>query len=88
MLRTERIDTDKVYDKVEKDLAKEIETTQACASLLASTRDQVVEQIRKNRSARYYLEKVSFITWLEFDFSSRTTKTNQRLTTWMVKRQH
>ena len=60
MLRTERIDTDKVYDKVEKDLAKEIETTQVCASLLASTRDQVVEQIRKNRSARYYLEKVDF----------------------------
>jgi len=57
LLRTERIDTDKVYDKVEKDLAKEIETTKACASLLASTRDQVVEQIRKNRSARYYLEK-------------------------------
>ena len=88
MLRTERIDTDKVYDKVEKDLAKEIETTQACASLLASTRDQVVEQIRKNRSARYYLEKVSFINWVVIDFLSRITKINQLLTTWTVKRQH
>ena len=88
MLRTERIDTDKVYDKVEKDLAKEIETTQACASLLASTRDQVVEQIRKNRSARYYLEKVSLINLVVIDFLSRITKINQLLTTWMVKRLH
>ena len=88
MLRTERIDTDKVYDKVEKDLAKEIETTQACASLLASTRDQVVEQIRKNRSARYYLEKVTFINWVDIEFLSRITKINQQLITWMVKRLH
>jgi len=56
-MRMERIDTDKVYDKVEKDLAKEIQTTQACAQLLATTHDKIVEQIRKDRSARYYLEK-------------------------------
>ena len=59
-LRMERVDTDKVYDKVEKDLAKEIQTTHACAQLLASTRDTIVEQVRKDRSARYYLEKVRF----------------------------
>jgi len=57
IMRTERIDTDRVYDKVEKDLAKEIDTTQSCAELLVATRDKIVEQIRKDRSARYYLEK-------------------------------
>jgi len=56
-LREQRTDSDVVYDKVEKDLAKEIETTQACQQLLVSTKEKIDEQIRKNRSARYYLEK-------------------------------
>ena len=57
-MRLDRVDTDVVYDKVEKDLAKEIETTQSCAELLEATREKIIEQIRKDRSARYYLEKV------------------------------
>jgi len=56
-LREERVKTDMVHDKVEKDLAKEIETIQACQELLAITRDKIIEQIRKDRSGRYYLEK-------------------------------
>lgn len=65
-MRTERIDTDRVYDKVEKDLAKEIDTTQCCAELLAATRDKIVEQIRKDRSARYYLEKVKYKSFKQY----------------------
>ena len=65
-LRLSRLDlknlkSDVVYDKVEKDLAKEIETTQACQQLLVSTKEKIDEQIRKNRSARYYLEKVMIL---------------------------
>lgn len=52
-----------VYDKVEKDLGKEIETTQACQQLLVSTKEKIDEQIRKNRSARYYLEKARKLLW-------------------------
>ena len=56
--------SDVVYDKVEKDLAKEIETTQACQQLLVSTKEKIDEQIRKNRSARYYLEKVGILKYI------------------------
>ena len=37
-LRENRVDTDVVFDKVEKDLAKEIQTTIACRDLLNATR--------------------------------------------------
>ena len=41
-LRENRVDTDVVYDKVEKDLNKEIETTMACRELLNTTRNLVL----------------------------------------------
>ena len=84
-MRMERIDTDKVYDKVEKDLAKEIQTTQACAQLLATTHDKIVEQIRKDRSARYYLEKVSLIQFYALFNWRRIVKTNHWRMCWTIK---
>ena len=49
-----------VHDVVEKDLAKEIDVIISCSDVLADCIEQITEQIRKNRSARYHLEKVEF----------------------------
>lgn len=56
-LREQRTDVENVHDVVEKDLAKEIDVILSCADVLADCIEQITEQIRKNRSARYHLEK-------------------------------
>jgi len=48
---------DLVHDDVQKNLMKEVETIQGVMSLLQKTLDQTIEQIRRNKSAKYYLEK-------------------------------
>lgn len=55
--RENRISIDLVHDKVEKELLKEVEVIQGVMALLERTLEQTVEQIRLNRSAKYYLEK-------------------------------
>merc|ERR1712130_460693 len=56
-LRDQRVETDDCHDMVERDLSKEIGVMTSAADLLKVTRDKISEQIRKDRSARYYLEK-------------------------------
>ncbi|XP_077995491.1 tektin-1-like [Glandiceps talaboti] len=48
---------DLVHDDVQKNLMKEVETIQGVMSLLQKTLDQTIEQIRRNKSAKFYLEK-------------------------------
>ncbi|XP_070573315.1 tektin-1-like [Ptychodera flava] len=48
---------DLVHDDVQKNLLKEVETIQGVMALLQKTLDQTIEQIRRNKSAKYYLEK-------------------------------
>lgn len=55
--REERVSIDLVHDLVEKELLKEVEAIQGVQALLKRTLEQTVEQIRRNRSAKYYLEK-------------------------------
>jgi tektin-1 len=59
--REQRTDVENVHDVVEKDLAKEIDVILSCADVLADCIEQITEQIRKNRSARYHLEKVALL---------------------------
>ncbi|XP_039266992.1 tektin-1-like [Styela clava] len=55
--RESRVSIDLVHDLVEKELFKEVEVIQGVQALLKRTLEQTVEQIRLNRSAKYYLEK-------------------------------
>ncbi|XP_078486230.1 tektin-1-like [Ciona intestinalis] len=55
--REQRVSIDLVHDNVEKELLKEVEAIQGVVALLERTHEQTVEQIRLNRSAKYYLEK-------------------------------
>nr|CAB3266894.1 tektin-1-like [Phallusia mammillata] len=55
--REGRVSIDLVHDNVEKELLKEVEVIQGIIALLKRTHEQTVEQIRLNRSAKYYLEK-------------------------------
>ncbi|XP_076818572.1 tektin-1-like [Clavelina lepadiformis] len=55
--REQRVSIDLVHDKVEKELLKEVEVIQGVVALLRRSHEQAVEQIRRNRSAIYYLEK-------------------------------
>uniref|UniRef100_H2Y543 Tektin n=1 Tax=Ciona savignyi TaxID=51511 RepID=H2Y543_CIOSA len=55
--REQRVSIDLVHDNVEKELFKEVEAIQGVVALLERTHEQTVEQIRLNRSAKYYLEK-------------------------------
>ena len=54
--------------EVEKDLGKEIDVIVSVAELLQITSSKITEQIRKNRSARYHLEKVRSNTNQIFSF--------------------
>ena len=51
-----RYDIDLVHDNVQKELIKEIEIEQGALSLLQRLLEQVNEQIRLNRKAKYYLD--------------------------------
>ncbi|XP_062408048.1 tektin-1 [Sardina pilchardus] len=55
--REKRVGIDLVHDEVEQDLMKEKEVIEGVAALLQRTLEQTIEQIRLNRSAKYYLEK-------------------------------
>merc|ERR1739844_133696 len=55
--REKRIKIDLVHDNVEIQLLKEVETIEGVQALLKRTLEQTTEQIRRLRSARYYLEK-------------------------------
>ncbi|XP_056140081.1 tektin-1 [Lampris incognitus] len=46
-----------VHDEVEKELLKEKEVIEGVVSLLQRVLEQIIEQIRLNRSAKYHLEK-------------------------------
>ncbi|XP_069040451.1 tektin-1 [Lepisosteus oculatus] len=55
--RESRVGIDLVHDEVERELIKELEVIEGVTSLLKRTLEQTNEQIRLNRSAKYYLEK-------------------------------
>ncbi|XP_071214540.1 tektin-1-like [Salvelinus alpinus] len=55
--RQRRVSIDLVHEEVEWELMKESEVIEGVASLLNRTLEQTNEQIRLNRSAKYYLEK-------------------------------
>ncbi|XP_078278230.1 tektin-1 [Rhinoraja longicauda] len=55
--RERRVGIDLVHDEVERELLKEVEVLQGVIALLTRTIEQTDEQIRLNRTARFYLEK-------------------------------
>ncbi|XP_032287759.1 tektin-1 isoform X1 [Halichoerus grypus] len=55
--REKRVGIDLVRDEVEQELVKEAEVIRGVMALLTRTLEEVSEQIRLNRSARYNLEK-------------------------------
>ncbi|TSK49663.1 Inositol polyphosphate 5-phosphatase K [Bagarius yarrelli] len=55
--RQSRVQIDLVYDDVEKELLKEKDVIEGVTALLRRILEQIVEQIRLNRSAKYFLEK-------------------------------
>ncbi|XP_031429251.1 tektin-1 [Clupea harengus] len=55
--REKRVGIDLVHDEVEQELMREKEVIEGVAALLQRTLEQTIEQIRLNRSAKYYLEK-------------------------------
>ncbi|KAK1331525.1 hypothetical protein QTO34_009482 [Cnephaeus nilssonii] len=55
--REQRVGIDLVHDEVEEELLKEYEIIQGVIALLTRTLEETTEQIRLNRSAKYYLEK-------------------------------
>lgn len=54
--REKRYDIDLVHDNVQKELIKEVEIEKGCDSLLVRLLEQVNEQLRLNRKAKYNLE--------------------------------
>ncbi|XP_077021720.1 tektin-1 [Tamandua tetradactyla] len=55
--REKRVGMDLVHDETEQELVKEVETIHGVSALLTRTLEEVSEQIRLNRSAKYNLEK-------------------------------
>ncbi|KAL4647560.1 tektin-1-like [Arapaima gigas] len=55
--REKRVGIDLVHDDVEKELHKQQEVIEGVSSLLQRTLEQIKEQIRLNRSVKYYLER-------------------------------
>ncbi|KPP75479.1 tektin-1-like [Scleropages formosus] len=55
--REKRVGIDLVHDDVERELIKEKEVIEGVSALLQRTLEQINEQIRLNRSVKYYLEK-------------------------------
>ncbi|XP_008853866.1 tektin-1 [Nannospalax galili] len=55
--RDKRVGIDLVHDQVEQELLKEAEIIRGVMALLTRTMEEVSEQIRLNRSAKYSLEK-------------------------------
>uniref|UniRef100_A0A8C5LNQ7 Tektin n=1 Tax=Leptobrachium leishanense TaxID=445787 RepID=A0A8C5LNQ7_9ANUR len=57
MEREKRVGIDLVHDEVERELIKEVEVIQGVMALLERTLEQITEQIRLCRTAKYTLEK-------------------------------
>uniref|UniRef100_A0A673AUI9 Tektin n=1 Tax=Sphaeramia orbicularis TaxID=375764 RepID=A0A673AUI9_9TELE len=55
--RMKRAPAERLHDRVDKELLKEREATEDVAVLLKRIAEQVTEQIRLNRSAKYHLEQ-------------------------------
>ncbi|OCT91513.1 tektin-1 [Xenopus laevis] len=55
--REKRVGIDLVHDEAERELIKEVEVIQGVMTLLERTIEQITEQIRMSRSAKYSLEK-------------------------------
>ncbi|KAJ3591119.1 hypothetical protein NHX12_009066 [Muraenolepis orangiensis] len=55
--RTKRPPVELACDEVERELLREVEVFEGVAVLFQRTLEQIVEQIRLNRSAKYHLEK-------------------------------
>lgn len=55
--REKRVGIDLVHDVVEQELLKEVEVIRGIMALLTRTLEEISEQIRLNRSAKYNLEK-------------------------------
>ncbi|KAK9526499.1 hypothetical protein VZT92_015196 [Zoarces viviparus] len=55
--RKKRPPSERLHDKVERELLEETKAIERVASLLLSVAQQITEQIRLNRSAKYQLEK-------------------------------
>ena len=55
--REKRYEIDLVHDNVQKELIKEVEIESGAHSLLVRLLEQVVEQLRLNRKAKYNLEQ-------------------------------
>uniref|UniRef100_UPI003AAF60A2 tektin-1 n=1 Tax=Centroberyx gerrardi TaxID=166262 RepID=UPI003AAF60A2 len=55
--RMKRSPTERLHDEVDRELLKEREVIEGVASLLQRTIEQITEQIRLNRAAKYHLEK-------------------------------
>ncbi|KAM9468895.1 tektin-1 [Clarias gariepinus] len=55
--REKRVETDLVHDDVDRELLKEKDVIEGVTALLQRTLEQIIEQIRLNRSAKYHLEK-------------------------------
>uniref|UniRef100_A0A3B4DSZ1 Tektin n=1 Tax=Pygocentrus nattereri TaxID=42514 RepID=A0A3B4DSZ1_PYGNA len=55
--KKKRVAIDLVSDEVERELLKEKDVIEGVITLLQRTLEQIIEQIRLNRSAKYYLEK-------------------------------
>ncbi|KAK7883146.1 hypothetical protein WMY93_029320 [Mugilogobius chulae] len=55
--RMKRVPQERLHDAVDRELLKEREATEGVAALLQKVMQQLTEQIRLNRSAKYHLEK-------------------------------
>ncbi|CAG5116844.1 unnamed protein product [Candidula unifasciata] len=55
--REKRVGIDLVHDDVQKELLKEVQTTEGVQTLLRRTLEHATEQLRKNRKAKYHMEK-------------------------------
>ncbi|XP_066533685.1 tektin-1 [Hoplias malabaricus] len=77
--RHERVAIDLVHDDVEIELLKERDVIEGVITLLQRSLEQITEQIRLNRSAKYYLEKdlrAKFQAERIDDFCSMLTSTS------------
>ncbi|XP_074468823.1 tektin-1 [Sebastes fasciatus] len=55
--RMKRLPSERLHDEVDRELLKERELIEGVACLLQSIAEQITEQIRLNRSAKYHLEQ-------------------------------
>ncbi|KAM9032743.1 tektin-1 [Sarcophilus harrisii] len=79
MYREQRVGIDLVHDAADLELTKEVEVLQGVISLLQRTLEEISEQLRLNRAAKYHLEKDlkdKFAALTVDDFCSSLTNNN------------